>query len=337
MRVTRAEVAKIAGVSGPTVSYVFNKTRPVSDDVTQRVNEAAKKLNYQPDMIARSMVIKETKTIAVLTNDIGSPLQMEVVKGIQAAAQRRNYFVNICGGEEHLENYIDNFIAHRIDGVYISVVADKMLEEYINKLLDYGISVVVTSTRNNKDEKICQIEPDFFGGMETIIEYLKNLKHEKIAYISAFDYNVTLDDRRLPSFRLNMKKYFGVDDSLIMLGTYPYESTILSGYNLTKKLIDTNKEFTAVVCTNDLMAMGSIKALTENGLRVPDDISVVGFDDILFANFSNPRLTTLSSKNKEFGERVFEILFNNMKNGIISHEIFSTELIVRDSCSFAKK
>ena len=101
--------------------------------------------------------------------------------------------------------------------------------------------------------------------------------------------------------------------------------------------IETRKEFTAVVCTNDLMAIGAIKALNDNGLIVPNDISVVGIDDILFANFYTPRLTTLNSKNKEFGERIFEILFNNMKNGIIAHEIFGTELIVRDSCSFAKK
>lgn len=334
MRVTREEVAKLANVSGPTVSYVFNKTRYVSEEVRTRVAEAAKKLNYQPDMIARSMVKKETNTISVLTNDISSPLQMEVIKGLQEKAMDNGFFVNVCGGEKNLEIYIDNFISRRIDGVFVSVEPEKMKEEHIIKLLDYGISVLVTATRKINDARICKLEPDFREGMKSALLYLKELKHRKIAYISAFDENYD-NDKRLNIFKSCMKSIYKNENPLLQLGEYPFHSTIESGYHLAKKLLDKNEAFTAVICTNDLMAMGAIKAFHEKNINVPRDISVIGIDDILFASAYYPGLTTIGHNHIKYGERIFEILLDNIRTKRVTSELFNTNLVIRDSCTVA--
>lgn len=334
MRVTRAEVAKLAGVSGPTVSYVFNKTRHVSEELEKRVREAAKQLNYHPDLIARSMVTKETKTISILTDDISNPLMIDIVKGIQESAISKGYFVNICGGDKNLEAYIDNFISRRVDGVFISVTPEKMAEEYVDKLLSYDISVVEITTRYDKDARICKIETDFEEGMSKIIHYLKKLNHRKIVYLSAFDEQYP-NDKRLEFFKSLYQKNFELEEPVVIKGIYPYESTIQIGYELAAKLISSKKKFTAVICTNDLMAIGAIKALSDSNLRVPEDVSVVGIDNIVISNYVSPSLTTLDTQSRKFGERILEIMYDNMKKGIVRCEVFGTELVIRKSCGLA--
>jgi DNA-binding LacI/PurR family transcriptional regulator len=334
-RAKRSEVAQKAGVSEATVSFVFSKKRYVSKDLTDRVMEAAKELDYQPDFIARSMVTKTTETIAVLTSDIASPLQMEVIKSIQKEAMKKGFFVNVCGGTKNLESYIDNFIARRVDGVFLSVVSNYVSDVYIKKMLDKGISVIVTSTRHIDDERICGLELDFVYGVNTIIEFLKSINHSKIAYLSCFDDKYS-SDKRLKAFKENMKKQFGNYKPLIICGEKPYESTIEVGYELAKKLINKTKDFTAILCTNDLMAMGAMDALRESFIKIPEEVSVIGIDDILFAKAFNPPLTTLSHKSKEYGKKIFEILYANIINkSEVRREVVLPELIIRKSTTSA--
>ena len=336
-RAKRSEVAKKAEVSEATVSFVFSKKRYVSEDLTERVIQAAKELDYQPDFIARSMVTKTTETIAVLTNDIASPLQMEVIKSIQKEAMKMGFFVNVCGRTKNLERYIDNFIARRVDGVFVSVVSNYVRDNYIKKMLDRGISVIVNSARQIDDERVCGLELDFVAGIKKIIEYLKSLKHSKIAYLSCYD-NKYDADKRLNGFIDTMKHEFNNDKPLIECGEEPYESTIEVGFDLMTKLVSKTKDFTAVLCTNDLMAMGAIAALREMKFSVPKDVSVVGIDDIFFAKVFYPPLTTISHASKEYGKKIFEILYANIMNkSIVRREIVEPELIIRKSTDIAKR
>jgi DNA-binding LacI/PurR family transcriptional regulator len=335
-RANRKEVAEKAGVSEATVSFVYSKKRYVSEDLRKRVLSVAKELDYSPDYIARSMVTKTTETIAVLTNDIASPLQMEVIKSIQKEAMEKGFFVNVCGGTKNLESYIDNFIARRVDGVFVSVVSNLISDEYIKKLLDKNISVIVTSTRHIEDKRVCGLELDFVYGMNIIVDYLKSLGHQKIAYLSCFDEEYH-DDNRLKTFKECIKTKFDNKNPLCICGEKPYESTIKTGYNLAYKLVNTTKDFTAIICSNDLMAMGATEALREMNYSIPNDISVVGIDDILFAESFYPPLTTLSHRAEEYGKKIFEILYDNIMDKCnVRREVVLPELIIRKTTIEAK-
>jgi len=335
-RAKRSEVAKMAGVSEATVSFVLSKKRYVSDKLSKRVMAAVDELGYQPDFIARSMVTKTTETIVVLTSDIASPLQMEIIKSIQKEAMKKGFFVNVCGGTENLKIYIDNFIARRIDGLFLSVDPALVSDFEISRMLDKGISVLVTSARHIADDRVCGLRLDFEYGMDKIVEYLHGLKHTKIIYLSCFDKTVN-SDNRIKGFKLAMKKHIGENSPEIICGQPPYESTIEVGYKLCKKLIESKKEFTAVICTNDLMAMGALEALREYNIQVPENVSVVGIDDIVFSKAFNPPLTTLSHMAKEYGKKIFDILYDNIQDkNIVRREVVCPEMIIRKSTAEVK-
>ena len=328
MGVTRKDVAKLAGVSETTVSFVLSGKRYVSDDLIQKVNAAVKQLNYHPDMIAKTMKGKKTHSVAVLINDFTNPLHMQMIQSIENTAMDNGYFVNICGGNVHLDRYLDEFVSRRVDGVFIVANAENLTSDNIALLLDNGISVVFGSVNNLMDERICGVAIDFEKGMDDIISYLKSSGHKKIAYFSLYDCG--LNDVRLDYFKRAMKRYFNDDDPIVEGGAGLKDSAMRTGYDLAKRLMASKKEYTAVVCMNDMLAMGAIAAFQDSGVKIPDDVSVVGIDDISFAEEYAGGLTTLSHKADLFGKKVFEVLKNNITDkNCVGREIIVPELIVR--------
>lgn len=334
MRATRMDVARLANVSSATVSYVFNGGRYVSEKLRERVMCAAQELNYMPDLVARSMGAKHTNTMAMLLSDIANPFQMEIMKGVQEAAFKHNYFVNICGGEEHLSRYIDNFIARRVDGVFISVAPHNLQDEDISRLLRMNIKVTVNVERAKSMEGLSGIESDFADGMMQIMKHLTELRHRRIAYISAFDDDFAYD-KRLRFFRDAAAAYSV--PAVISCGHKPYSSAPQEGYRLTGLCLDEHPEVTAMVCTNDEMAFGAIHALSDRGLRVPQDVSVVGIDNIAMSKICTPPLTTLGCDSAYLGERIFEILYDDIMNERTKIEYVSPKLFVRGSTAPARR
>ncbi len=327
----RDDVARLAGVSGTTVSFVYSKKRYVSPELTERVLRAAKELNYHPDMVAASMGSGRTNSIAVLTDDIVSPLQMEIVSALQEAAIDAGFFVHICGGTKKLGDYIHNLISRKVDGVFLSVPLAAVGNEGLSMLLDRGISVIVTSSRGFSDDRVCGLELDFTYGMKLILEYLGSLGHRDIAFVSCYD-EAESGDRRLPAFRRYMRELFGREDPLVEMGEPPYESTIERGFLLTDRLLARSRDFSALVCTNDMMAYGALRALREKGIRVPEQVSVVGIDDIIFSRSFTPALTTLSHCSQEYGRRIFEILLANIEDkSCVIRDTVRPRLVVRQS------
>ena len=332
----RDDVARLAGVSGATVSYVFSRKRYVSPELVRRVMRAAEELDYHPDLLAAAVRRKSSDTIAVLTDDMASPLQIEIIRAIQESAMNSGYFTHICGGVKNLDSYVDDFICRKVDGVFLSVDPAKVNNKSIEKLLDRGISVIITSLRGFSDPRVCGLELDFGAGVSMLVEHFKDLGHSKIAFLSCFDDSYEYD-KRLKSFGNNMQRLFGEANPVTVCGSPPWESTIDRGYELAKKLMSTGAEFTAVMCTNDLMALGAMRAFQESGLKVPEDVSVAGMDDILFARSSYPALTTISHRSLEYGHRIFGILKQNIDNkSVVSRERISPSLVVRESTAVCK-
>ena len=332
----REDVAQRAGVSGATVSYVFSRKRYVSPDLVKRVMRAAEELNYQPDMVAASLRKNSSDTIAVLTDDITSPLQMEIIRAIQETAMQNGYFTHICGGVHRLESYVDNFISRKVDGVFLSVDASAVDNSHISRMLERGISVIITSLRGFSDARVCGLALDFAAGIRMLVEHLRLLGHKKIAFLSCFDDGFEFD-KRLPAFRDAMREQLGENEPIAITGARPYESTIEKGYELAVRLLQSGQPFTAVMCTNDLMALGAMRALREHGLSVPEDVSVAGMDDILFARSSYPALTTISHRAQEYGRRIFDILKQNIDNkSVVLRQKITPELVVRASTCACK-
>lgn len=331
MKVTRADVAKLAGVSTATVSYVLNNSRNMSEKTRKLVLDAVEELNYKPDMIARSMKTNETMQLSVMVNDISNPFFGEIIIGFETAAIEKGYFVNVCTGYKNIDNYLDNYITRRIDGVYVVTVPNKFDFKKLYDLTDQGIKVVVSGNTESDLKKVSAIENDYITAMRSAVKYLKDMGHERIAYISGLS-RKHLFDSRINGYLTALKEQgSSYGDELLIEGTAPYTTGMEEGYELAERLLESKKEFSAVICTNDLMAMGAITAFSDAGLRVPEDISVMGFDDIIFSKTWRPALTTMSTNKHELGRKAFELLYNNMKAGNTGYYQVQMELKERQS------
>lgn len=331
MKVTRADVAKLAGVSTATVSYVLNGSRSMSEKTKRLVMDAVEQLNYKPDMIARSMTKNETMQLSLMINDITNPFYSEIVVGFETAAIEKGYFVNVCTGNKNINNYFDNYVARRIDGVFVVAVPHKFDVSRLYNLTDNGVKVVVSGNAETDLKRVSSIENDYMAGMQTAVAYLRQLGHERIAYLSGLSRKHKFD-RKIEGYLAAMEQQgLACGEELLLEGKAPYPTRVEDGYAMAKELAASGKAFTAVICTNDLMAMGAISAFEDAGLRVPQDVSVMGFDDILFSKAWRPAITTMAVSKNEFGRKAFELLYTNIKKGNTGYYLSQLELKARAS------
>lgn len=331
MRVTRSDVAKLAGVSTATVSYVLNGSRHMSDKTSKLVLDAVRQLNYKPDMIARSMTKNETMQLSFMVDNAANPFYGEIINGFENAAMEHGYFVNLCTGNKNLNDYFDNYIARRVDGVFIAAIPYKFDMEKLYSLTENGIRVVVSGNTDVDLRRVSSIENDYVAAMDSAVAYLHGLGHREIAYLNGLSRSFQFD-HRVDGYLSAVKRYdLPCGTELLFDNKPPYHTEISEGYALAKELLHSGKHFTAVICTNDLMAMGAISAFKEAGLRVPEDVSVMGFDDILFSQAWRPGITTMGGAKSDFGRRAFELLYTNIQQGTTGYYLNQLELVRRGS------
>ncbi len=333
-RHTRSDVARLAGVSTATVSNVFNQKGNISELTRQRVFAVAKELQYQPNMIARSMVTKETYQLSILLNDFANPYYSDIVKGFENEAWTHGYFVYISSGYRDLASYCDSIINRRVDGVFVTMVRHADDDEQIKKLLRAGIKVVVSGYSDIDHKQANNIDINYDHGMEQAMHYLYELGHRDIIYLNGLTRTNSPDQRTFSFLRiaeaLNLSDY----RSLVVNNKYVKkvnETTQASGKLMTEKLIRSGRNFTAIIATNDLMAVGAIRALTKAGIRVPEDVSVVGFDNIYITEIWHPKITTVSVDKTLLGQKAFQLLFANMKHMNTGYYQLDTKLLIRES------
>ena len=333
MKATRKDVAELAGVSTATVSYVLNKTKSLSPQVVEKVRLAAKQLNYTPNLVARSLATNQTHTIGIIANDLSNPLHAEVTKYIEEAAAKRNYSVMIFNGTHEAQKCFYQILSRNVDAVSILAMPYRFTIDDLTRLAASQVKILISGFSDNAEgmEHINLLNPDFNIGMDAIVSYLKQLKHKEIVYLNSFD-NQSPFDRRLDYFVRSMKKHFGCDSPSVINGTAPYLTDSHTGYQMTCRLLTSGSKFSAIICTNDLMAYGCIKALSDHGFRVPEDVSVVGIDNISFSEVYNPGLTSLGYNKKVFGEQVVDMLLNDIKQNEVQHRVIATNLMIRNSC-----
>ncbi|HEX8708951.1 MAG TPA: LacI family DNA-binding transcriptional regulator [Pyrinomonadaceae bacterium] len=329
------DVAREAGVSTATVSHVINKTRFVSEVTREKVMGAIERCNYYPNAHARSLASGRSNTFGLLISDISNPFFPELVKSIEAAAFENGHDVilsNTDYDDGRTVNNVQRFIERNVAGVALmtSELDPALIEELARRrvpvvFLDIGSAGVCMSN----------IVVDYEAGIGEAISHLVWLGHRRIAYVGG-PARLRSAARRLEAFRESLAYQLPeCGPPAIYEGDFRLEG----GRRAARELLGATELPTAVVVANDMMALGVMQECQERGLSVPDDISIVGFDDIAFAALSNPPLTTVCLPRVELGRKVVEALM-----AIIEHtdqqgvEInIPTHLVLRDSTAPARE
>lgn len=326
------DVGRMAGVSRSTVSRVLNGKGEVDPKTAELVWEAVRKLNYHPNASARALVRKKTDMIGVMLADVSDPFYEKIIKGIESVVNERNMGVFFYNSYDNLDDHkviISSALeGSQVDGLVVvgSNLGDrKTLLEIINQ----GLPIAFIE-RYFSDAKINCVICDNKQGATTAVEYLLELGHRRIGCITGNLHRQTGIDR-LDGYKNALQKYsISVEEELIALGNYQHAS----GYEGMKQLLTLPDKPTAVFAANDMMAIGAILAIKEMGLLVPENISVVGYDDITFAPMVFPQLTTIRQPLFEMGVLAARGLIERITLGDqaeVVKRILPGELIVRKS------
>jgi DNA-binding LacI/PurR family transcriptional regulator len=326
---TMKDVAKLAGVSIQTVSCVVNDQGSISQETRNRVLQAIEELNYRRDPIARSMRTRQTRLIALLVLDITNPVLSIIASQVEAAAYAENYSVllyNVGQDARREQTYLDTAAERLVDGMIIVNAVDR--EHTFARLEDSSIPTVLIDCLATSE--IPSVAVDNFQGAYIATQHAIELGHERIAHIAGA-LSLEVARQRADGYAQCIEDHNLHYQHIIT--AYNDRWDYHSGYRAMRQLIESDVPPTAVFAAGDQMAIGAYRALSEAGLRIPQDISVVGFDDIEAASFTTPPLTTIRQPFGDMARRAFALLLD-LLDGRTPQETRVTlpaELIVRES------
>lgn len=308
---TRTDVAKLAGVSVATVSNVFIGRKLVSAELTEKVKKAAEKLSYSPNYIARCLSLGRSHIIGIVITDYVNPFHMEIIRGIEHYAKRRGYIVTTFL-HENCENgsEVVNYETLQVDAI-LNFTTNVVSESFINSLISEH--TVFVDFGRNRGMSFVQ---DHSEAMEAAVKRLCELGHKKVGFISLIDKKRFEQDQRGILYRKLVEKY-GLcnDENLIVYNEDITLKSEIAGYLCGKEFIERNTGGTAVLVMNDLAAFGFYRLLYEKRLKVPEDISVIGFDGVSMLQYATPRLSTISLDKFSFGTMMAEKVINCIESG----------------------
>ncbi|WP_026772150.1 MULTISPECIES: LacI family DNA-binding transcriptional regulator [Sediminibacillus] len=323
---TIKDVAKLAGVAISTASYALNNSAKISAATRKKVEEAARSLNYQKNGFASDLKRTKTKTIVLILSDLSGPYYSELIKGVQEVTAANGYDLIACSSIGGQQSTAVKFLKEkRADGVV--VLAHNITDEVILDSARPDFPIVVLD-RNLQHDHVIQVEVDNTEGARMATNYLLDRGMKEIAYISGPN-NSHDNERRLSGYREALeKRNVPFSSRLKISGDFTRDS----GYFSTKMLIAQQNLPDAVFFANDEMAIGGLQAFAEKGISVPDDISVIGFDDIQLSEHVSPPLTTIRQPKYEAGALAVHLIFQVLAGEKVEdHYNLSTELIERSS------
>lgn len=324
------DVAERAGVSVTSVSHVINQTRLVSDDLRERVLTAMDELGYQPNALARSLRRKETYTIGVIMTNSADPFFAEVTRGVEDACFEQGYNIILCNSDSDLDKelfYTNELIKKRVDGILFLAAGGKSTQ-HIRTMQERKTPLVVVD-RYIPDLAVDTVLIDNARGGWLATHHLIELGHRRIGCITGPS-DLTLSAERVTGYRRALQEAgILVDESLIVKGNFQYET----GYQAAQQFLARPTPPTAIFACNDLMAIGVINATIKQGWQVPDRLSVIGFDDIRMAAYTNPLLTTVAQPKYEMGSIATTMLLERIHNQEMAprQKLLDTHLVVRES------
>ena len=301
-KVTSIDVAKRAGVSQSTVSRVFSNNSPkVADKSRERVLQAARELGYQPNAIARMMSTRQTNIVGIVMATITSPFYPFVLEKFlqQLQAIDRQALVFTASDNQSVDDILPMVLQYQVDALIVTsaTLSSDMAARYVRS----GTPIFLFN-RSVSDANVSAVCADNVGGARLIADVLIDTGHERLAFIAGIENTSTTQDRQ-HGFLERLREH-GYDHWQIAHGHYTYES----GYTAAAQLLQGETVPDAMFCANDIMAIGAIDAVRANGLRVPEDVSVVGFDDIPMAAWGAYQLTTVSQEVDAMIDKTIELM-----------------------------
>jgi DNA-binding LacI/PurR family transcriptional regulator len=308
MRVSIKDIAKAAGVSHPTVSRALSDSPLISEETKARIQRLAQEMGYSPNALARGLVTRQTYSVGVVVTTIADPFVAEIVQGIEATAHDYGYTVILCNSESTPEREIaavEMLHAKRVDGVIVT--ASRVGALYLEYLEQIGGPIVLINNHNEESGRYTfSVSVDNRHGGRLAAEHLAQLGHRRIAYVAG-PANHSSDLDRLAGYR----------QALVEGGIEPDPALIVPGNGrpdggeaALQAILALDPRPTAVFCYNDMTAIGLIHAAQQAGLSIPQDVAVVGFDDILFASYLYPPLTTIAQPKVEMGQRAMHMMLS---------------------------
>ena len=323
------EVAEYARVSVATVSRVLNGQSTVSAKTRKKVEDAIKKLNYEPSMLGRNLRNSESRLLLILIPTISNPFYLEIIKGIETVAISQNYNILLCETDSNPEK----------ENIYFDLVRKKMADGIIS--MDPAVNIEILKELSEKHAIIQCSEYEEGSGIPYVtidneeasyraVKHLIQIGHKKIALMNSDEKYLYARQRRM-GYKRALEEY-----SIPLRSDYIVHTKHLgfeNGQHAMKKILNLHDRPTAVFAVSDLLAIGALKEINAFGLNVPNDIAVVGFDKIDFSNMTNPTLTTISQPMHKMGTIAVKMLINKIRGEEVESIILDHELVVRESTS----
>lgn len=322
------EVAKRAGVSTATVSRVLNNIDVVRKATRVKVLQAVQDLNYYPNLHARTLAGGKSRTLGMIVSNMENPFFFDVFRALEAEARAQGYDVVVANTDyqpEQLTRSIRLMIGRRVDGLalVVSEMDQGLIEELTKSRIPTVFYDVGTATRN-----ISNIRVNYRRGIEQVVEYLYSLGHRKLAFAGHHS-SLGPTSEREQGFVETVSRY----EPGVAWRTAADQDGLEGGRAAARELLATGFRPTAIICVNDFVAVGVMRELRQQGLRVPEDVSVSGFDNIRLSEFCNPQLTTVHIPRDRIGGLIFEFLTPGVQNGAEEGReiMIDPELIPRES------
>jgi LacI family transcriptional regulator len=335
---TIKDIARLARVSHTTVSRALNDRPRVSRKTKERIHTIAKKLNYQPNVAARSLKIRRTKTLGLVITTIINPFYPELAQGIENTALEMGYNIILCSTNYDIKlekQHIDVLRAKGVDGIIFT--STHMHDPNVEGLINEKFPIILVNRRiydESAANRVDYVVVDNVHGGFIAIEHLIRMGHQRIGIISG-----------LPQSSASVERLEGVKKALAQNGLefepdLVFEGDFLkaSGMRAARRFSSMTRRPTAVFAVNDYMALGAMEGFIEEGFRIPHDIALIGFNDIEISRMRNIELTTIGQKTYEMGSIAVRALVEKIEGeaqGLVKQIILEPELLVRKSCGHA--
>jgi LacI family transcriptional regulator len=309
-RISSWDIAREANVSQSTVSRVINNNPRISEATRKRVKKAMDRLGYSPNAAARTLITGRSNLIGLVVSNITNPFYPEVIEAIVATAAEHDYNVVLCNTQESQKlqtAYLELLIEHQVDG---AILTSSLLDSE-GLLAQAGIDRIplVMVNRTVDGLRVDSVHLDNVAAGRLVAKHLVDLGHRAIAFVGGVEATST-DCARLTGFRSELDALgVALPDEYVV----HQEFTRSSGYELTQRLLALPNRPTALFCADDLIALGAMDALLDSGLRVPEDISVIGVDDVQAASLRQVALTTVRQPTAEMGRRAVQLLLERIR------------------------
>jgi len=328
------DIAKKLGISATAVSKALNNRKDISEKLKRKVRETARKLDYTPNSIAKRLVTNKSNTIGVFIfsrqeSTFSKDLGLQFLGGILEEANTSDYDIVLFSTDSDLLNeksYIELCKERRAEGAIFTGL--RLDDPHIKKIKNstFPISIIDTYIEG---ENVNFVSTDNKLGVRLALDYLCGLGHRRIAMINGHS-NAQVSRERLNAYQNYLEKKEVYDERLVFTGDFTEDS----GYQCAKKIMKLKKLPTAIFIASDLMALGAMRAFKKNGFNLPEDMSIIGFDNISTGEYTEPRLTTIGQDAFGMGKWSVRLILNKLKKEKLQKSyLLKPKLMIRDSCS----